>query len=144
KTKKQNEYDNGQIITIIDTKKKKQTVSVDSQAPEPKVDSVVVKSVYAYQKSGRDPFLPLDKSSFIRDGLPNINNITLVGILYDVYDAIALFEEKKDNNTIISFSMKVGDPVVSGKLLRIEPNKVVFLMRESTFSYTVEKELITN
>lgn len=107
------------------------------------IHAVPKKNLYAYNKKGRDPFLPLDKSNFIREGLPNINNITLVGILYDSDDAIALFEEKK-NNVITSFSMKIGDPVVSGKLLRIDPNKVIFLMRESNFSYTVEKELNIN
>lgn len=99
----------------------------------------------AYKRKGRDPFLPLDKSNFIREGLLNINdvNIELVGILYDAEDAIALFEERRDKE-IISFAMKVGDPVVSGKLLKIEQNRVVFLLRETDFSYTVEKELNVN
>jgi len=105
-------------------------------APAPKV-------VFAYNRKGRDPFLPLDRTSFIREGLPNINDLTLVGILYDPQDGLALFEERR-NNEIIAFSMKIGDPVVSGKLLRIESNKVVFLLREATFSYTVEMELNFN
>jgi len=101
------------------------------------------KKIYVYHKRGRDPFLPLDKSDFIREGLPNVTSMKLVGILYDKNDAIALFEETKGAITT-SFSMKVGDPIVSGKLLRIEPDKVVFLIREATFSYTVEKELNFN
>jgi len=109
----------------------------------PKLPTSVPKKIYAYRKKGRDPFLPLDKSNFIREGLPNVNNITLVGILYDDTDALALFEERNGSD-ITSFTMKIGDPVFSGKLLRIEPSKVVFLLRESTFSYTVEKELNVN
>jgi len=117
------------------------------------VDDTIVtpelKKVITYKRKGRDPFLPLDKSDFLREGLPNINNITLVGILYDSQDAIALLEEERMNEQTrrketFSFSLKIGDPIFSGKLLKIEPNKAVFLMREATFSYTVEKELIVN
>lgn len=111
--------------------------------------SYAPQKVIAYKRKGRDPFLPLDKSVFLREDLPVINNITLVGILYDSQDAIASFEEERTNEQTrkketISFSMKVGDPIFSGKLLKIEPTKVVFLMREATFSYTVEKELTIN
>ena len=95
---------------------------------------------FSYRRRGRDPFLPLDRSSFIREGLPNINNISLVGVLFDSRNSVALFEERR-NNEITAFSMRVGDPVVSGKLLRIEANKVIFLLREATFSYTIEMEL---
>jgi hypothetical protein len=135
------------IITTEDTTTMRPLALVMDTTPAvetPQVpEETVATKVYSYSRRGRDPFLPLDRSDFIRQGLPNINNITLVGILYDSNAAFALFEERVGNE-ITSFSMKIGDPVVSGKLLRIEASKVVFLMRESTFSYTVEKELNVN
>jgi uncharacterized protein YgiM (DUF1202 family) len=103
----------------------------------------VQKTVYTYRSKGRDPFLPLDRSHFLREGLPNLNNMTLVGILYDASGGLALFEEKVGNETT-AFSMKVGDAVVSGSLLRIEDGRAVFLLREANFSYTVVKELNVN
>jgi hypothetical protein len=127
------------LPAFMDSTHKTETENVPQEIP----DTNSAKKYYTYHKKGRDPFLPLDKSDFIREGLPNINNITLVGILYDAQDAIALFEEKKGSE-IVAFSMKIGDPVISGKLLKIEPNKVVFLLRESSFSYVIEKELNIN
>jgi hypothetical protein len=69
--------------------------------------------------------------------------MTLVGILYDASGGLALFEERIGSE-ITAFSMKIGDPVVSGKLLRIEDGKAIFLLREANFSYTVIKELNVN
>jgi uncharacterized protein YgiM (DUF1202 family) len=149
------EDDNAHIVSIDDIKARNRPQKDDTPITNTPLDTnmntdtdtldvvTAEKNLYIYTKRGRDPFLPLDKSNFIREGLPNINNITLVGILYDTDDAIALFEERS-GNSISSFSMKIGDPVVSGKLLRIDASKVIFLMRESTFSYTVEKELNVN
>ncbi|MCL1945630.1 MAG: hypothetical protein FWF51_00555 [Chitinivibrionia bacterium] len=134
------------IILMEDTTVMKPLALVIDSTPVvgiSKLPTAIPKKIYAYRRKGRDPFLPLDKSDFIREGLPNVNNVTLVGILYDDKDALALFEERVGTD-ITSFTMRIGDPVVSGKLLRIEPNKVVFLLRESTFSYTVEKELNVN
>ncbi len=107
--------------------------------PEPEVDedTVVIES---YTKYGRDPFLPLNSSDFLKPALPAIDEITLVGITYSPQNGWAQFEESVDGD-LVSFTMQAGEKVENGKILRIYEDKVVFLMWESDISYTVEKEL---
>ena len=111
----------------------------------PKVaEKVEDEHIKPYKKYGRDPFLPLNKTSdFLKPKLPDVDNMKLVGIMYDPADGIALFEEDV-NGESVSFAMKVGEKVKNGKLLHIYENRVVFLMWEADVTYTVEKELVVN
>lgn len=84
------------------------------------------RSIIRYNKFGRDPFLPLASNGMDVDG-PSVENMKLVGILYDYNDQIALFEDSKNNRP---FALREKDMVGNGKLLKIFKDKVVFLITE--------------
>ncbi len=96
--------------------------------------------------SNRDPFLPILKEDLKLEGGPEVDKLTLVGIIYDKYDKIALFELKKgpksEGKTI--FTMREGDKVKNGKLFKIYEDKVVFLITlfgvTKTYTLKLEKD----
>ena len=71
-------------------------------------------------------------------GLPLVENLTLVGILYDDAERLALCEDRLNGNQ--PFSFRELDPVDKGKVLKIYQDKVVFLITEFGISrsYTLE------
>ncbi len=131
------------------------TVSMSSGSiPKPAVDSVLLKDTVnlesdsalkkgthakVYTEYGRDPFLPIDQCEFLQSNLPSVEKLTLVGILYDNADRIALFEDKAANGE--PFAMRENAPVKDGNLVKIKKNSVVFLLNEAGFSRTFELEL---
>lgn len=99
--------------------------------------------VVSYKKYGRDPFLPLDVKNLAKPGMPGVDSLSLIGVIFsDAKGAqnYALFEERVKGGST-TFSLKEGEPIENGRLLHIEENRVVFLMREADFTYTVEKIL---
>lgn len=97
------------------------------------------KQLIRYHRNGRDPFVPYGnflESSF---GLPFIENLRLVGILFDDGDRIALLEDKKSDNR--PFTMREEDRVERGKVLKIYRDKVVFLITEYGISRSVTLRL---
>jgi hypothetical protein len=103
-------------------------------APSPSsaaIDTYKPKQV-TYRVFGRDPFIP-----YFRDDTgpyPDANNLTLVGILSDETDRIALLENKTDGD--YSYALRERDPVLNGSVWRIEPKKVTFLITEYGISRT--------
>lgn len=121
------------------TKKRNKASTVDTTkvAEEKKPEQVAV----SYKKYGRDPFLPLDVKNLAKPSMPKVDDLTLIGVIYSNAAGaqnFALFEEKLKSGTT-TFSLKEGEAIEDGKLLHIEENRVVFLMREADFTYTVEK-----
>jgi len=123
-------------FSLDSVKKKAVILNTDSSRA-----SKQASQIKPYKKLGRDPFLPLTSTDFVKPKLPKVDRLSLVGVIYDPRDGIALFDELVDGKNI-SFSMRVGETVENGKLLKIYERKVVFLMQESDFTYTIEKELL--
>jgi hypothetical protein len=96
--------------------------------------------VMEYHVLGRDPFMPLLQDE--EGPLPSIERLLLVGILYDAMDKIALFEDSK--NKAISYARRENDPVKNGYVLRIQSDKVLFLINELGISRTYAMKLIKN
>ena len=97
-----------------------------------------------YKAYGRDPFLPLTVRNAARPALPKVDNVNIVGIIYSsdpTASRFALVEESIDG-AATTFTLKEGDAVENGRLLRIEAEKVIFLLREADVSYTVDKKLV--
>jgi|GEM_PF-3245002 len=96
------------------------------------------KRIVMYNGTGRDPFMPIVPTSFSFSGRPFVENLTLVGVLYDDDDRIALCEDAVNGRT--PFALREHDPVERGKVLKIYRNKVVFLITEYGISrsYTLE------
>ncbi|MBN1306814.1 MAG: SH3 domain-containing protein, partial [Chitinispirillaceae bacterium] len=99
----------------------------------------VQKRIIRYQAGGRDPFKPIVSSSVSLSGLPFVENLTLVGVLFDDEDHIVLCEDLKNGNR--PFSFREHDPVEKGKVLKIYRDKVVFLITEYGVSRSFTLEL---
>ncbi len=103
-----------------------------------KADSVQLprQHVVQYTTFGRDPFVPYSRK--IDEGVPAVENIVLVGVLYDQTDRIALFEDELFKEK--SYTMRESDQVSNGTLWRITPGSAVFLITELgiTRAYTLE------
>jgi len=95
-------------------------------------DKDSVKLMIQYEEYGRDPFLPLSQDE---DGsLPSIENLKLVGILYDASDRIALFEDSRNKSK--TYTLREKDMVRNGILSRIRPDKIMFSISELGISRT--------
>jgi hypothetical protein len=91
-----------------------------------------VKLMIQYDEYGRDPFLPLSQDE---DGsLPGIENLKLVGILYDASDRIALFEDSRNKSK--TYTLREKDMVRNGILSRIRPDRIMFSISELGISRT--------
>lgn len=88
-----------------------------------------------YNRYGRDPFLAYDGYMKSSSGLAFLENLNLVGILYDDQDRIALFEDKNDQNRPIA--LREEERIENGKVLKIYRDKVVFLITEYGISRSV-------
>ena len=100
------------------------------------VKDLRTKKQVEYHEYGRDPFLPLsleDESAVAR-----VENLKLVGILYDEADRIALFEDIGGGK---ARALRENDPVQNGYLLRVQPDKVLFLINELGISRTYAMKL---
>jgi len=96
-------------------------------------------NVIRYHRKGRDPFLPYISSVESDLGLPFVENLRLVGILYDNRDRIGLLEDKKNNNR--PFTLREEDRVEKGKVLKIYRDRIVFLITEYGISRSVTLRL---
>jgi Bacterial SH3 domain len=107
--------------------------SVQTQAAK----NITARKQVEYHVYGRDPFLPLtgDEDTKVK----NVKDLTLVGILYDQADRIALFETPKGNEKAVA--LRENDPVQNGYVLRIQPDKVLFLLNELGISRTYALKL---
>jgi hypothetical protein len=102
-----------------------QADSLAVPAGEPKV---------VYQTYGRDPFLPLDQLEGDDMELPDVETAELVGIMYDDSDRIALLEDGRKGGG--AFALRERDPIQRGRVLRILPRRVVFLLDEDGIAHT--------
>jgi hypothetical protein len=94
-----------------------------------------------YRVFGRDPFVPLVRDT--TDGeLPRVENLRLVGVLEDSRERIALLEDFRNSNR--AFALRTNDPVESGKVLRIQRDRVVFLIRDFDVSRSFTLNLNAN
>lgn len=114
-------------------------VAMNGEIPKTEmIDSIAgesLKNLIRYNRSGRDPFLPYFSSVESDLGLPFLENLHLVGILFDDNDRIALLEDKKNQNR--PFAMREEDRIENGKVLKIYKDKVVFLITEFGISRSV-------
>jgi Membrane protein involved in colicin uptake len=124
-----------------ETGKAPQVAISKNQSPDtvrpPEQPAKVFPKLIEYQVLGRDPFMPLSQDE--EGPLPNIENLQLVGILYDAMDRIGLFEDMR--NKAKAFALRENDPVKNGYLLRIQTDKVLFLINELGISRTYAMKL---
>ncbi len=100
-----------------------------------------VRKPYYYASLGRrDPFASLvsgDFESAGEVGLVDVGDMKLVGIAWDEIDRFAMVEDSRG----FGRALREGDPVRSGRVLRIERDSVTFLQTSAGESTTITIEL---
>ena len=141
---------------VLDTPEPQLTrVSTAPLSREPQKDSLIsglltradttplppAKRVIHYNPRGPDPFKPIHSNATSLTGLPFVDHLSLVGVLYDDVDRIALCEDIKNGRR--PFAFREHDRVEKGKVLKIYPDKVVFLITEYGISRSFTLQLST-
>ncbi|NLG19289.1 MAG: SH3 domain-containing protein [Fibrobacter sp.] len=124
-------------IDTVDYKNSAETIA--DSVPAPQSPS---KRVIKYNPFGRDPFVSLNKDSISLKGRPFIENLRLVGILYDNTDKVILLEDRL--NTKKPFTLREDDQIEHGRVLKIYKDKVVFLLTEYGISRSYTMRLTSN
>ena len=73
----------------------------------------------------RDPFI--DVKGLVEEGI-NIDQVELVGIIWESDEPMAILSDVK--NPSVSYTIKEGDKVLNGKVLKITQTDVLFLIQE--------------
>lgn len=100
-------------------------------------EAPLLPNVVRYNTYGRDPFVPYSRK--IDEGLPGVENLRLVGILYDRTDRIALLQDELFEDK--AYAMREQDQISNGTVWRINPTNVIFLITELGISRTYTLEL---
>lgn len=95
---------------------------------------------FVYSSFGRrDPFVPVKLPEV--EGI-SIDDVRLVGIIWDAKDPIAIFEDQKVPER--NYSLRAGDAVLNGMVKKITPNGVIFTLNDfgviRQYSMTLPKE----
>ena len=73
----------------------------------------------------RDPFVEI--KGLVEEGI-NIDQVELVGIIWEAEEPVAILVESK--NPSVSYTVKEGDKIMNGKVLKITQTDVLFLIQE--------------
>ena len=73
----------------------------------------------------RDPFVEI--KGLVEEGI-NIDQVELVGIIWEAEEPVAILVETK--NPGVSYTVKEGDKIMNGKVLKITQTDVLFLIQE--------------
>ncbi len=111
--------------------------SADAESSKPETTTVVEQEektprTITYRVLGRDPFIPLRTKE--SDTLVDPQKARLVGILYDETDRLGLLETTAGGKR--AFAVREGDRVEKGRVLKVRPDEVVFLLTEMGISHT--------
>jgi len=86
----------------------------------------VLEDRVSYSSFGRrDPFVEI--KGLVEDGI-NIDQVELVGIIFESEVPMAILADTK--NPSISYTVKEGDKILNGKVLKITQTDVLFLLQE--------------
>jgi len=73
----------------------------------------------------RDPFVNI--KGLVEEGI-NVDQVELMGIIWESEVPMAILVESKDPT--ISYTVKEGDKILNGKVLKITQTDVLFLIQE--------------
>jgi hypothetical protein len=100
----------------------KQKLEVDARISREEEKNRIVYHTFGV----RDPFIPLDPGD-AENGL-NIDQMKVVGIIFSKSKRMVVLEHVTQAG--LSVALKEGDPIQNGRVLRIEKERVVFLLEE--------------
>ncbi|OGC89791.1 MAG: hypothetical protein A2W25_02810 [candidate division Zixibacteria bacterium RBG_16_53_22] len=118
----------------------KLAVSDPSTPSGMQVETTPKRKIVEYASMGmKDPFTPLvgAGSGRIREGLPSLENLKLVGILEDLEMHRALLEDAEGNG----YMLKPNDKIKGGYLVTVTDSKAIFQVTEYGWTRTVALEL---
>ncbi|MFW6221364.1 MAG: hypothetical protein ACOC4C_02770 [Fibrobacterota bacterium] len=124
----------GEMAAFEDKKSQGEIAGAHFRDSTPQKPRKIVYEVY-----GRDPFIPLDQDEISQGGIPDVNNLKLVGVLYDRDERVALFEDMSSDRK--PYAMRERDRVDKGRVFRIREDHVIFLLNESGISHTFTLKL---
>ncbi len=120
-----------------------ETEKTGEEAPTTGAAGIPARSVVFYDDMGRrDPFAPLVKgqrSGFLTEQLPSVENLRLVGVLRDDRESMALLENMEG----YGYVMRAGDRVENGAVMAIQENRVLFRVEDYGWSHVVALQLTT-
>ncbi|NLB64211.1 MAG: SH3 domain-containing protein [Fibrobacter sp.] len=108
--------------------------SKQKEDPNTEEDSEILSFVFddefsdriSYQSFGRrDPFIPLQ--GVVVDGI-NIDGVELVGIIWEPEAPMVILSDMRNSN--LSYTLKEGDAILNGKVLKITQDEVLFIINE--------------
>jgi hypothetical protein len=121
-----------------------ETLSVDTAQVVPEPGSLMsrllalgIRQPVSYSSGGRrDPFVPLPATQEVEFGqapLPDVERLSIVGILQGIDGYRALAQDDADNGYVL----RKGDRVLYGYVARIEAERVVFYLNRRGLDRTV-------
>lgn len=115
--------------------------TVEKRPSRVEVESLPTRKVVTYKAgSERDPFKALigaGGKNVLSGGIPNVENLSLVGVFEDETGIRALFEDAEGNGFLLS----PNDRVQNGYLVAIQKNKAIFQVTEYGWTRTVALSL---
>lgn len=95
------------------------------EGPASKLDDLYEDRVTYSSFGRRDPFVEV--KGLVEEGI-NIDQVELVGIIWESDVPMAILVESK--NPSVSYTLKEGDKILNGKVLKITQTDVLFLIQE--------------
>ncbi|MCQ2108032.1 MAG: hypothetical protein MJZ05_04625 [Fibrobacter sp.] len=95
------------------------------EGPASKLDDLYEDRVTYSSFGRRDPFVEI--KGLVEEGI-NIDQVELVGIIWESDVPMAILVESK--NPSVSYTLKEGDKILNGKVLKITQTDVLFLIQE--------------
>ncbi len=113
-------------LSAVQSERLKQLAAEKGEAVESKPISFDSDDRVMYSSFGRrDPFV--DVKGLVEEGI-NIDQVELVGIIWESDQPMAILSDVK--NSANSYTIKEGDKVLNGKVLKITQTDVLFLIQE--------------
>ena len=106
-------------------KERGETLMQDGTVPGSMLESLYEDRIIYSSFGRRDPFVEI--KGLVEEGI-NIDQVELVGIIWESEVPMAILVESK--NPSVSYTIKEGDKILNGKVLKITQTDVLFLIQE--------------
>ena len=106
-------------------KERGETLMQDGSVPGSMLESLYEDRIIYSSFGRRDPFVEI--KGLVEEGI-NIDQVELVGIIWESEVPMAILVETK--NPSVSYTIKEGDKILNGKVLKITQTDVLFLIQE--------------
>jgi hypothetical protein len=99
----------------------------ESQAEEPQQETQLVREVFSYRGSGRDPFISLLRSGDVR---PLLQDLRVTTITYNARFPSNSVAVLRDTTVNQRYTVRIGDELGRIRVVEIRPREVVIVVEE--------------